>query len=371
MPESRAGTKARIETSSYDDYSYEEADTKDGSSTRPSTVPKEAHTKWQVQAPGAGQHAEKMWAQMQNSPRLGETIDATRHGRPQYSGTLWSRKSSTDEESEDADESAAIDRTERALLAELQRVAERRRSLRASLSMVQLPEEAIADDEPETTVEEIMQRGKTRERLAAERAQAEATHVEGERQEALAQQRAAEAEARERHTAQELERMRLTLASMHHKESTSRDAVLVALMETMKQLKPEPREPKVYTPKDIRDGIVPPCPMDKNATEMREWATTLAGAGFAGSPAGAAGCLSIADDFDSSSPNGDSTPRELISPASTAAFTSTTFTGNSSSSNNSSSITGIGTGGGFLHSQSLPQHSVSQLHSGSSSKTNR
>jgi hypothetical protein len=49
-------------------------------------------------------------------------------------------------------------------------------------------------------------------------------------------------------------------------------------METMKQLKPEPREPKVHTPKDIRDGIVPPCPMDKNATEMREWATTLAGA---------------------------------------------------------------------------------------------
>jgi hypothetical protein len=123
-----------------------------------------------------------------------------------------------------------------------------------------------------------MQRGKTRERLAAERAQAEATHVEGERQEAFAQQRAAEAEARERHMAQELERMRLTLASMHHKESTSRDAVLVALMETMKQLKPEPREPKVYTPKDIRDGIIPPCPMDKNATEMREWATTLAGA---------------------------------------------------------------------------------------------
>ena len=278
MPESRAGTKARNETSTYDDDSYEEADTKDGSSTRPSAVPKEAHPVWQVQAPGAGQHAEKMWAQMQNSPRLLETIDATRHGRPQYSGTLWSRKSSTDEESEDADESAAIDRTERALLAELQRVAERRRSLRASLGVSQPTEMAIADEEPETTVEEIMQRGKTRERLAAERAQAEATHVEGERLETFAQQRAAEAEARERHTAQELERMRLTLASMHHKESTSRDAVLVALMETMKQLKPEPREPKVYTPKDIRDGIVPPCPMDKNATEMREWATTLAGA---------------------------------------------------------------------------------------------
>jgi hypothetical protein len=37
-------------------------------------------------------------------------------------------------------------------------------------------------------------------------------------------------------------------------------------METMKQLKPEPREIKVYTPKDIRDGIIPPCPIDKNAT---------------------------------------------------------------------------------------------------------
>ena len=39
----------------------------------------------------------------------------------------------------------------------------------------------------------------------------------------------------------------------------------------MKQMKPEPRETKVYTPKDIRDGIVPTCQMDKNATEMREW----------------------------------------------------------------------------------------------------
>ena len=43
------------------------------------------------------------------------------------------------------------------------------------------------------------------------------------------------------------------------------------MMEAMKQMKPEPRETKVYTPKDIRDGIVPTCPMDKNATEMREW----------------------------------------------------------------------------------------------------
>ena len=60
--------------------------------------------------------------------------------------------------------------------------------------------------------------------------------------------------------------MRISLASLELKESTSRDAVLVALMETMKQLKPEPREIKVYTPKDIRDGIIPPCPIDKNAT---------------------------------------------------------------------------------------------------------
>jgi len=204
-----------------------------------------------------------MWAQMPNSPRLLETIDATRHGRPQYSGTLWFRNPSTDEASENADESAAIDRTERALLAELQRVhvAERRRSLRESLSVCQPTEEAIEDEEPEATVEEILQRGKKRERLAAERAHAEAMHVASERPAELehtAQQRAAEAEARERQMARELEMMRISLVSLQHKESTSRDAVLVALMETMKQLKPEPREHKVHTPKDIRDGIVPP-----------------------------------------------------------------------------------------------------------------
>ncbi|KOO31759.1 hypothetical protein Ctob_010798 [Chrysochromulina tobinii] len=144
--------------------------------------------------------------------------------------------------------------------------------------MIQPTNEAIADDEPESTVEEIMQRGKTRERLAAERAQAEARHVEGDVREAFAQQRAAEAEAKERHMARELETMRISLVSMQHKETTSRDAVLVALMETMKLMKPEPREVKVHTPKDIRDGIVPTCPMEKNVTEMREWATTLAGA---------------------------------------------------------------------------------------------
>jgi hypothetical protein len=44
------------------------------------------------------------------------------------------------------------------------------------------------------------------------------------------------------------------------------------MMEAMKQMKPEPRETKVYTPKDIRDGIVPTCPMDKNATGRRSCA---------------------------------------------------------------------------------------------------
>ena len=81
-----------------------------------------------------------------------------------------------------------------------------------------------------------MQRGKRRERLAAERAQAGHEALEH----AAAQQRAADAEARARQAAQELERMRITLASLELKETTSRDAVLVALMETMKLMKPEP-----------------------------------------------------------------------------------------------------------------------------------
>ena len=180
MPESSAGTKARDETHTYDDDTYEEADTQDGTSSRPRAVPNEWHSEGKARAPGVGQNAHKMWAQMPNSPRLLETIDATRHGRQQYSGTLlWSRDPSTNEEM-NAAESASIDRTERALLAELQKVAERRRSLRASLGVSQPTEKAIVDEEPETTVEEIMQRGKTRERLAAERAQAEAMHVEGD-----------------------------------------------------------------------------------------------------------------------------------------------------------------------------------------------
>ena len=91
MPESSAGTKARDETFTYDEATYEEADEMDGTSSRSRAVPNEAHSKQHIRAPGVGQNAQKMWAQMQNSPRLLETIDATRHGRPQYSGTLWSR----------------------------------------------------------------------------------------------------------------------------------------------------------------------------------------------------------------------------------------------------------------------------------------
>jgi len=220
-PKSGAGTKAREENFTYDDDTYEKANKQDGPSSSPRAVPNEWHSEEQARAPSVGQHADKIWAQMQNSPRHLGTIDATRHGRPQYTGTLWSRNPSTVEDL-NADESASIDRTERALLAELQRVAERRRSLRASLGVSQPTEEAIKDEEPEATVEEIMQRGKTRERLAAERAQA--THLVSERQEAIAQQRAAEAEARERKMAQELELMRVNMTNMQHKESTSRDA---------------------------------------------------------------------------------------------------------------------------------------------------
>jgi len=191
------------------------------------------------------------------------------------------------EASSDLEESESLDRTERALLAVLHKVAERRRSLSVStvsrLSTCQTIEENLElDEEQEASVEEIMQRGKTRERLAAERAHAEAMQIGTERRAAAAhteaQQITVGASAREYLMAQELEQLRSNLASMHLKESTSRDAVLVALMETMRSMKPEPRELKVYTPKDIRDGIVPTCPMDKNLTDMREWATTLAGA---------------------------------------------------------------------------------------------
>ena len=82
MPESSAGTKARDETFTYDEATYEEADEMDGTSSRSRAVPNEAHSEQHIRAPGVGQNAQKMWAQMQNSPRLLETIDATRHGRP-------------------------------------------------------------------------------------------------------------------------------------------------------------------------------------------------------------------------------------------------------------------------------------------------
>ena len=216
-PRTGAGTKAPPEAPPYDENSYEPEDKEDGTSTQWRSSPSEFGREPQVRESGAGQNADNLWAKsMQMSPRTTEVDAATKHASTKVAGQT-SRKLTPEEASAEADESADIERTERALLAELQRVAERRRSLRASLSMIQPTEEAIADDEPETTVEEIMQRGKTRERLAAERAQAEARHVEGDVREAFAQQRAAEAEARERHMAQELEHMRLTLASMHHK----------------------------------------------------------------------------------------------------------------------------------------------------------
>ena len=256
----------------------------DGTSSRSRAVPNEAHSEQHIRAPGVGQNAQKMWAQMQNSPRPLETIDATRHGRQPYFGTLWSRT----DKSDDASDEVALDRTERELILGLQKVADRRRRS-VPTSEVSRPrawppidENEELDQEPEATVEEIMQRGRTRERLAAERAHAEATRADAARRTAVAgeaaQPQAAEATAKELLMAHELEQLRNSIAIMQQRDTTSRDAVLVALMETMKLIKPEPREIKVYTPKDIRDGIVPTCPMEKNATEMREWATTLAGA---------------------------------------------------------------------------------------------
>ena len=42
-------------------------------SSRSRAVPNEAHSEQHIRAPGVGQNAQKMWAQMQNSPRLLET----------------------------------------------------------------------------------------------------------------------------------------------------------------------------------------------------------------------------------------------------------------------------------------------------------
>ena len=219
-PRTGAGTKAPPEAPTYDENSYEPEDTEDGSSTQWRSSPSELGREPQVREPGAGQHAGNLWAKtMQTSPRTTEVDGATKHASPKVAAQTSSRKLTPEEASAEADESADIDRTERALLAELHKVAERRRSLRTSLSVCQPIEEALEDEEPEATVEEILQRGKRRERLAAERAHAEQEALEH----AAAQQRAAEAQARAQKMAQELELMRVSLAGMHLKESTSRD----------------------------------------------------------------------------------------------------------------------------------------------------
>ncbi len=74
MPESSAGTKARNETFTYDEATYEEAEAEDGSSTLPRAMPSEAHYEPQVRAPGVGQHADKELAlrakTMQNTPKV-------------------------------------------------------------------------------------------------------------------------------------------------------------------------------------------------------------------------------------------------------------------------------------------------------------
>ena len=85
-PESGSGSKARDVTSTYEDNTYEEADKKDGSSSRPRAVHNEVHSEGQARAPGVGQNADKMWAQMPNSPRLLETIDATVRNTPALCG---------------------------------------------------------------------------------------------------------------------------------------------------------------------------------------------------------------------------------------------------------------------------------------------
>ena len=127
-PNTGAGTKAPQATSAYDEYPYEMENAEDGSSTYPHNSPNEAHHEPQVQNPGAGQHANKSWPQkMPNSPRPPETSDTTRHGRSKYSGVSWPRTEWAADESEMLEERTAIDRTERALKDELEKVAERRR----------------------------------------------------------------------------------------------------------------------------------------------------------------------------------------------------------------------------------------------------
>ena len=180
-PKTGAGTKAPQATSAYDEYPYEMENAEDGSSTYPHNSPNEAHHEPQVQNPGAGQHANKSWPQkMPNSPRPPETSDTTRHGRSKYSGVSWPRTEWAANESEMLEERTAIDRTERALKDELEKVAERRRSWsiaaasrKGAWPAIEENESGELDQEPEATVEEIMQRGKARAQIAAERALAD------------------------------------------------------------------------------------------------------------------------------------------------------------------------------------------------------
>ena len=61
MPDSGASPKAPFETSPYEEAPYEEEEAEDGQSTAPHALPSEAHHEPQVRAPGAGQHADKVW----------------------------------------------------------------------------------------------------------------------------------------------------------------------------------------------------------------------------------------------------------------------------------------------------------------------
>ena len=155
-PRTGAGTKAPPEAPPYDENSYEPEDTEDGSSFQWRGSPSEFRREPQVRDPSAGQNADNLWAKtMQKSPRTSEVNVATKHASTKVAGPTSSRTLTPEEASAEADESADIERTERALIAELHKVAERRRSMRMSQSMCQPIEEAIQDEEPEATVEEI------------------------------------------------------------------------------------------------------------------------------------------------------------------------------------------------------------------------
>ena len=118
IPRTGAGTKAPPEAPTYDENSYEPEDTEDGSSTQWRSSPSEFDREPQVREPGAGQNAGNLWAKtMQMSPRTTEVVVATKHASIKVAGQTSSRKPTPEEASAEADESAAIDRTERALLA--------------------------------------------------------------------------------------------------------------------------------------------------------------------------------------------------------------------------------------------------------------